>query len=491
MEKQNNTPKKGLFATVSARRGTYLTLIVVVAIAVAVMANVLVRKLPQQYTRIDLSQTEMFTFTQQTKDICKNLKSDVTLYFISNSDEGHSDLSKYVEQLISRYTDLSKHIKIVKIDPAQNPTFVSQYTTAAVTDKSVIVDGPNRFKIVDFNDIFVYDENAYMSTGKVDMQFMGEPAITSAISYVISDAVPIMYVTMGHSELIPDDGILERIWAEGYSTVEISLNTVDAIPEDASCLLIDCPEIDITDRELQIITDYMEKGGNLFFISAKVDDTMPNLQTLMARYGLSAVPGMIIEGNTSFYFSGRPYFVMPETKYHTVTAPLFAKGLRVMTRQVQGLKADQIAAPDNVRLTTLLETSSQAYSKVFEGTLETQTSLEKTDKDIAGPFVIGVTAAVENANGTQSRIIWLSGSDFNSDEADAYVSGSNRDMVINSLAYLCDWEQTISIRSSDVATVKLAPSTIQMIVWGAVYPGMLILILLICGAIVWLRRRTR
>ena len=330
-----------------------------------------------------------------------------------------------------------------------------------------------------------------MSTGKVDMQFMGEPAITSAISYVISDAVPIMYVTMGHSELIPDDGILERIWAEGYSTVEISLNTVDAIPEDASCLLIDCPEIDITDRELQIITDYMEKGGNLFFISAKVDDTMPNLQTLMARYGLSAVPGMIIEGNTSFYFSGRPYFVMPETKYHTVTAPLFAKGLRVMTRQVQGLKADQIAAPDNVRLTTLLETSSQAYSKVFEGTLETQTSLEKTDKDIAGPFVIGVTAAVENANGTQSRIIWLSGSDFNSDEADAYVSGSNRDMVINSLAYLCDWEQTISIRSSDVATVKLAPSTIQMIVWGAVYPGMLILILLICGAIVWLRRRTR
>ncbi|MBO5973902.1 MAG: hypothetical protein J6Q16_04340 [Clostridia bacterium] len=107
MEKQNNTPKKGLFATVSARRGTYLTLIVVVAIAVAVMANVLVRKLPQQYTRIDLSQTEMFTFTQQTKDICKNLKSDITLYFISNSDEGHSDLSKYVEQLISRYTDLS------------------------------------------------------------------------------------------------------------------------------------------------------------------------------------------------------------------------------------------------------------------------------------------------------------------------------------------------------------------------------------------------
>ena len=153
-------------------------------------------------------------------------------------------------------------------------------------------------------------------------------------------------------------------------------------------------------------------------------------------------------------------------------------------------------AYDNLRLEKgMYRQSGKTFSQVLEELDPTEnyrgTSLEKTDKDIAGPFAIGVTATVDNANGTQSRIIWLSGSDFNSDEADAYVSGSNRDMVINSLAYLCDWEQTISIRSSDVATVKLAPSTIQMIVWGAVYPGMLVLILLICGAIVWLRRRTR
>ena len=492
MEKQNNNkPKTGMFSSVSTRRGTYLALLVIVAIAVAVMANVLIRKLPQQYTRIDLSQTEMFTFTQQTKDICKGLDSDINLYYISNSDMGHSDMSKYVEQLISRYTDLSKHIKITHVDPAQNPTFVAQYTTSAVTDKSVIVDGPKRFKIVDFNDIFVYDENSYMTTGKVDMKFMGEEAITSAISYVISDAIPTVYVTMGHSEKIPDDSILERIWAEDYTTIEISLATVDAIPEDASCLLIDCPETDLLDRELEIITEYIDRGGNLFFISSKVDDTMPNFKSLMARFGMAPVPGMVIEGNTSYYFSGRPYFVMPETQYHTVTEPLYVKALRVMTRQVQGIKVDQIDAPDNVHVRTLLETSSQSYSKVLDGKLENAATLEKVDGDIGGPFAIGAVAEVEHSTGSESRVIWLSGSDFNSAEADAYVSGSNRDMVINSLAWLCDWEQTISIRSSDVATVKLAPSTIQMIVWGAVYPGVVVIIVLLCGAVVWLRRRTR
>jgi len=491
MNENNNTPKKGIFSSVSTRRGTYLALVVIIAILVAVMANVLVRKLPQQFTRIDLSGTEMFTFTQQTKDICKNLTDDITLYFISNADQGHSDLSKYVEQLITRYESLSKHIKVVKVDPAQNPTFVSQYTTAAVSDKSVIVDGPNRAKVVDFNDIFVYDENLYMSSGEVDMEFMGEPAITSAISYVISDNIPILYVTKGHSEVIPDDGILEQIWSEGYTTTEVSLATLDAIPEEADCLLIDCPETDINDRELQMINEYLERGGNLFFISSYVDDSMPNLQSLMAQFGMSPVPGMVVEANTSYYYSGRTYFVMPETLYHTVTAPMYQNALRVLIRQAQGIKVDQVNSPDNVKVSELLRTSSSSYSKVYEGSVENLTTLEKTENDITGSFALGAVATVANSNGTESRVIWLSGADFNSDEADAYVSGNNRDMMINSLAYLCDWEQTISIRSSDVATVKLAPSTIQMIVWGAVYPGIVVIIVLLFGAVVWLRRRTR
>ena len=492
MEKQTqNNKAKGVFSSVSTRRGTYLALVVLIAIVVAIMANVIVRKLPQQITRIDLSGTEMFTFTQQTKDICKNLTDDITLYFISNADQGHSDLSKYVEQLITRYESLSSHIKVVKVDPAQNPTFVSQYTTNAVTDKSVIVDGPNRSKVVDFYDIFVYDENLYMSSGEVDMDFMGEPAITSAISYVISDNIPELYVTMGHSEIIPDDGILERVWAEGYTTTEVQLATLDAIPEDADCLLIDCPEIDITDRELQMIKEYLARGGNLLFISTYVDDSMPNLQSLMAQFSMYPVPGMVVEGNTSYYFSGRTYFVMPETLYHTITSPLYMKALRVMTRQVQGIEIDQVGSADNVHVVELLRTSSQSYSKLYDGTVDTLTTLEKTDADIAGPFAIGAAATVDNANGTESRVVWLSGYDFNSDEADAYVSGANRDMMLNTLAYLCDWEQTISIRSTDVETVKLAPTTIQMIVWGAVYPGMVVIVVLLIGAIVWLRRRTR
>ena len=491
MSKQQDTNKKGIFSSVSTRRGTYLALVVIIAIVVAIMANVIVRKLPQQFTRYDLSQTEMFTFTQQTKDICKQLDSTVTLYFISNPDLGHSDLSKYVEQLASRYTSLSKHIKLVTVDPAQNPTFVPQYTDMAVTDKSIIVDGPKRSKVVDFNDIFVYDQNAYMSTGEIDMEFAGEAAITSAISYVISDNVPVIYATMGHSEIIPDDTILEQIWAEGYSTIEINLSTVDAVPEDADCLLIDCPMIDLNDRETQIIKDYIAGGGNLLLISSVVDDTMPNLKSIMAQYGMSPVPGVVIEGNTSYYYSGRPYFVMPATNYHTITSPLYQKALRVMTRQVQGLKVNQLDAMDGVRVVSLMSTSDKSYSKVFTGKFEQLTTLEKEANDIAGPFAIGAAADVAYADGSESRVVWLSGSDFNSTEADTYVSGTNRDMIINTLAWLCDWEQTISIRSSDVATVKLAPTTIQMIVWGAVYPGLLVIIVLICGAIVWLRRRTR
>ena len=55
MEKQTqNNKAKGVFSSVSTRRGTYLALVVLIAIVVAIMANVIVRKLPQQITRIDL-----------------------------------------------------------------------------------------------------------------------------------------------------------------------------------------------------------------------------------------------------------------------------------------------------------------------------------------------------------------------------------------------------------------------------------------------------
>jgi len=487
----NKQDKKGIFSTVSAKRGTYLAAMVVLAIIAVVLLNVVARKLPADITKIDLTGAKMFNFTQQTKDICGALEEDVTLYFISNSDEGHSDMSKYIEQMLTLYTDLSSHIKVTTVDPALSPNFVSQYTDSAVTDKSVIVDGPKRSKVVDFYDIFSYDDYNYATTGEMDVTFTGEQAVTSAISYVISDNVPTVYVAMGHGEKVPDEGILNQILNEGYVIDELNLNTITEIPEDADCLLIDCPEFDLTGIELEMVNKFLDRGGNLLFVSDQVTVAMPNIEKLLKQFGMSAVPGVVIEGDTGNYMAGKPYFVMPDVTYHDVTLPLAKRGRTVLLRQVQAIDIDSSVFNQGITVFSLLDTSDKSYSKLFSGSFDNLPTFEKEKGDISGPFSLGAAAERTGDDNVKTRVIWLSGKDYNSDTADNQVAGSNRDMLINSLAWMTDWEHTISIRTSNVEINRINPTDAQTIVWGVVYPALLIVILISCGAIVWMRRRTR
>ena len=56
------------------------------------------------------------------------------------------------------------------------------------------------YRYVDYYDIYEYDYTNYYTTGSVDMNFAGEWAITSAVSYVVNDDLPKVYTLTGHGE---------------------------------------------------------------------------------------------------------------------------------------------------------------------------------------------------------------------------------------------------------------------------------------------------
>ncbi len=479
-------------SSVISRHGVRLIVSIVLAVAAVILFNVIADKLPSEYTSFDLTGMEAFTFTQQTEDICGALKDDITFYYIYGGNAGSDSLSAYLTSLMKRYTELTPRIKVVTIDPAKDPHFTTKYTDETVSDRSIIVDGPLRSKIVPYTEVFVYDQNEAAATGTINnLDFKGEQALTSAISYVVSEQVPVIYATKGHGEAIPDAGIRDRVLDENYELTEVDLRTVSEVPADADVLLIDCPSTDLTPAELETIYKYLDKGGNLFVITDYLDESKPNLTALMARYHMSAVDGTVIETNTSYCFGGSPTSIMPEIQYHTVTAPLYNHQKSVLVRGGQGLEIDSSSIPSSANIVSLFKTSEGSFSRVgTKGNIDAITSTAKQDGDIGGPFYFGIAGELATENDS-TKIVWLSGADFNSDSASANVSGGNLDIFLNSLAWMCDWEHTISIRSAAVAGGMISPSDTQRIVWGIVYPVIFCLAIMVCGAVVWQKRRTR
>lgn len=90
-----------------------------------------------------------------------------------------------------------------------------------------------------------------------------------------------------------------------------------------------------------------------------------------------------------------------------------------------------------------MTTSDAAFSKISGFELDTY---EKEDGDIDGPFTLAVS--IETNGGGQ--IIWFSASDFLNDMYNAYSSGANVDLAMNSLSSLLGEREAIAIRSKSL-----------------------------------------
>ena len=84
-------------------------------------------------------------------------------------------------------------------DPVVNPKFASEYTTDDLASNSLIVVCGDRNKVINYNDMYSssVDYNTWQQT---TTGFDGEGQITSAIGYVTSEDLPIMYTLSGHGE---------------------------------------------------------------------------------------------------------------------------------------------------------------------------------------------------------------------------------------------------------------------------------------------------
>lgn len=460
-------------------RGVYSTTLIVVAVCAAVLVNVVAGEIPEKYSAIDVTSNKMYSLTEETETLVKEIREDITIYVLSSE----NNMDATVDKTLDRYKDLNPHIKVVYKDPYKYPNFAGQYTSDSVSQGSLIVVGEKRNKVIDQSNLYAteFDYSTYQSyTSGYD----AEGQITSALDFVTSESMPKIYFIEGHDELQLDSTYMDAITKENIDTETINLMNYDEIPEDAECIMLLGPVSDYSEDDAQKVKDYLQKGNKAFIVASYSDQKLTNFESILADYGITLPEGVVAEADQNHYYQS-PFYLLPDVNSSTETAAVYGSKY-VFAPLARGM---QIAEDrEDLSVNQLLTTTENSYVKSDVSNMETY---EKEEGDIDGPFALGATVEKTEEDGSASKIAVFTSDGMFAKEADSMVSGANLSVFSATISSFVDHASTVSIpvKSYD-AEYLTVPQTSALLV-GAVFVVIIPLVLIVAGIVIWVRRRRR
>lgn len=461
------------------KQGSYSSVMTVIFLAVVVVVNLIVAELPSSVKQIDVSTQKLYTISDDTKEMVKNLDQDVTLYYYVRS----SSVNDTVEKLLERYKDLSDHLKVEQKDPDLYPRLASEYTDSAVADGSVIAVCGDKSKIVSYSDMWEssMDYSTYSTT---TTGFDGEGQITSAISYVTSDTSAKMYLVTGHGELTMSEiseNLTDAIEKANMETEELAIMT-DEIPEDASCIAILSPTTDFSEDEAAKVISYLENGGKAIIFSDYIGVDMPNFDSILENYGVKRSDGVVVETDSQHYYPQYPYYLLPEIQSSGITSNA---GVNYVMMPIAQAILPIENYRDTITINSLLKSTDESY---IETDVQNST-WSKSDDSETGAYDVAVQIT-ETVDDKETEIIYFSSSGILMSQIDATVSGSNSKLVSSALNSMCEVEESaVSIPSKSLSYSSLVFTQGEVNFWSIVTIAVIPVLILAVGFGIWMKRR--
>lgn len=470
----------GLFGK-RARAGSYSAFAALILIAVCVAVNVLCAALPSSGTQIDLTAELLYSLSEQTEQVIKSVDTDVNLYLLATT--GYED--ETIMRLMERYADLNNHIKITPIDPSVKPTFLNGYdlSVSQLYENSVIVDANGRYRLVSYNDIYVtdYQMDYYSYNYTTTTSFDGENALTNAIHYVTNENLPKIYALTGHGENALSENIKEMLASDNMEYEELSLLSLENVPEDASVIVIHAPQSDLSTDEKDMLIRWLDEGGKIALITSYLDtEKMQNLLAVASHMGLTAQSGLVVEGDAGKHLMRYPYYLLPNIQSHEITDALIDGGYYVLSAMSQPIIETEDSGAE---VTFLLTTSEDAYLKKDGMNAK---SVEKEEGDETGAF--HVAAASQKSEG---RLVWFANEALLNHNLDQLVSGANSNAFMNALNWMSERPERISIRAKSLDAEGLMLTAGESNMLSILVIGIIPLSLIAVGVCVVVRRKRK
>lgn len=461
------------------RSGVWSAAIAAAVIVLAVLVNLIVRAIPSRYTEFDLSEAGLYTLSESSRQVADDLTQDVTIYYLAQT--GNED--QIISKLLDKYAAQSSHITWELKDPAVYPTFAAQYGAQDLTSGGLILVCGEQSKVLDAAELYDYDYSDYATTGAANVTFDGESRITSAIYQLTSGESRHVYYTTNHGEQALTSSLTEALKAQNIDAQPLDLLT-GTIPEDCDLLIISDPASDfaadgLVDEIAQLQT-YLENGGKVLLTTSGYTET-PNLDAVMAQFGLAREPGLVVEGDAGHALYGYPYSLFPDYAAADESTALDGvnQSTHVMLSVAQGIT---ITETDDVTAEPLLYTTEDAYSKQD---FDASSSSAKEAGDTDGPFSLAVWARNES---TGAEVIWIGCPNMDNEQVYQSIPG-NLTFLQGCAASLVGQSLLIDTKALEAAPITV-PASASMTL-GMVFVFVLPAAVLIAGAVEVLLRRRR
>ncbi len=459
------------------RYGTNTGLMLAAFIGIMAMLNVVAA---QNRIRWDMTAGGQYTLARQTITVLNELKDPIKVIGFFTANPALLGSRDQAQNLLTEYRVQSNLITYEFVDMEEKPGVARQY---GVTQAGTVVFAQgDRRKLV-------------LSVSEQDF--------TGAILNVTGTAQPVIYFIVGHGEhdLLSEENsgysfVRDGLIADNYLVFPINLSSMTSIPDDAALLVIAGPKRAFLPPEIAMINEHLDDNGKLLFLA---DPGLPEeFAPMLARWGVAIQDGSLIDGAS---------FVQPDMTTPAIQGNQYVPS--VITREIAatffpgaiGMTVD-IPEDDNdhVFVTALAISTFQSYLEKTLGTLEFDVNVDEF-----GPFPLALSVEASKPIGqrpdsptvtaegapdlgeTYTRLLVFADSDFASNEF--FYSLGNSDLFLNSVNWLTEQEQLISIRPKPAAFRRLVVTQRDWNVILYTTVGFWPMMVLLGGAFAWWRRR--
>jgi ABC-type uncharacterized transport system involved in gliding motility auxiliary subunit len=458
----------------STRYGTNLAVMVIVVFAIAILIESLSYS---HYRQIDVTGDRLNSLSAQSLQILKGLeKTDkrVQVYaFVRDADR------KGFQDLLDLYTYRTDRIKYELVDLDEDPLLAKKFDVRSY-GTLLVESGENQQKV----------------------EIPSEQQIANAILKVTRGAKKTIYFLKGHGEADLTDQEKEglsqakrAIELENLEVKELVLLREKEVPKDASVVIVAGPRKPILEAEQKMLEAFVnDRGGALYFL---IDpQTESGLDELMKKFGVFLSNDILVDPLSQIFGTNYLTPIVSQYAQHKITEDFRAASIFPLARSIQPLKGDKLSK--KVKVEVLAQTGEESWAETdFEKLGQEPPELDEA-KDLKGPVPVGAVVNVEikEANPSEgelaknARVVIFGNSRFASNQF--LGAQGNKDLFLNSLSWLAEQEDLISIRprerqGSGPVLLSAAQSRAIFFLPVIVLPGLVLL----SGAGVYFRRRKK
>ena len=329
--------RNSFFNSRQFKYGSVATVFTVAFVAIVIIFNIIFTALANRYMwYIDMTEQQVYTLSEEAKEIMSDITEDVWIHFASEPDElmngTNSSYTRYIYTTALQLEEEFPNVHVDAVSVLKNPSYFREYYNTTATDidtTSVVITTEKETRVVRAQAFFTFNDPNDLSTV---WAYSGEKRMISNIMQVTQTETPIVAFTTQHGEDIGGATTLAELFADnGFTVTAVDLSH-DTIDDDCRILVIFNPLYDFLGaeadsaeyNEIEKIDKFLDRYGCLLvFAEPGSVSKLTNLNEFLEEWGIAYVPDtMIKDEDHSMSVDG--YKIVAEYQRDTLGGSIYA-----------------------------------------------------------------------------------------------------------------------------------------------------------------------